>query len=131
MAALCAGLIAGCGGTQRAADLFEVERSGSIPGANLKLLVTDNGTVRCNGGAARPLPGPLLVEARGLTEDLAAQAGKPIAEVPKANAIYSFKVRLGAGTLSWQDGSLGLPAPFYELSRLTRRIAKEACGLVR
>ena len=128
---LCAALIGGCGGTQRAADLFEVERTGTIPGAKLRLLVTDNGTVRCNGAPPRAMPGELLVEARGLTEDLAAEAGKPLNAVPPTNSIYSFKVRMGAGTFDWQDGSLNLPQPFLEMSRLVRRIAKEACGLTR
>jgi hypothetical protein len=96
-------------------------------------LVSDNSTVRCNGGQPKQLPGDLLVEARGLTEDLAADLSKPKAraEVPRVNPIYSFTVKLGAGTATWQDGSLGLPQSFLKLSQLTRQIAKRACGLKR
>ena len=121
----------GCGGTQQPADLFLVKRTGSIPGANLTLLVSDNSTVSCNGGPPKPLPGDILVEARGLTEDLAADITKPIAEVPQVKPIYSFTVKLGAGTASWQDGSLGLPQSYLKLSQLTRRIAKGVCGVNR
>ena len=129
--AACAVSAVGCGGTQQAADLFLVKRTGSIPGANFTLLVSDNSTVRCNGGPPKPLPGDLLVEARGLTEDLAADIAKPITEVPQVKPIYSFTVKLGAGTASWQDGSLGLPQSFLKLSQLTRQIAKGICGLKR
>jgi hypothetical protein len=129
--AVCAAIAVGCGGTQKAADLFLVKRSGSIPGANLTLLVSDNSTVSCNGGVPRQLPGDLLVEARGLTEDLAADITKPVAEVPQVKPIYSFTVKLGAGTASWQDGSTGLPQSFLKLSQLTRQIAKGVCGLTR
>lgn len=121
----------GCGGTQRPADLFLVKRSGDIPGANLTLLVSDDGSVVCNGGAKRQLPGDLLVRARGLTEDLAADAGKPIAGDPPINSVYRFRVRSGAGTLDWIDGSLGLPQSFLELSQFTRIVAKTVCGLRR
>jgi hypothetical protein len=131
-AAVVTALVAvGCGGTQRSADLFVVKRTGSIPGANLTLLVTDNGTVRCNGGPPRVLPGELLVEARGLTEELAADLGKPVTGDPPANSVYRFEVNLGAGKASWTDGSLGLPQSFFKLSQLTRKIAKGTCGLQR
>src|SRR5215208_7035048 len=51
LAALAAVLLAGCGSP--ASDIFEVERSGSIPGADLRIVVADDGTVRCNGGAPK------------------------------------------------------------------------------
>lgn len=124
-------LAAGCGGTQRAPDLFEVKRTGKIPGANLTLLVTDNGTVRCNGGAPKPMPGDLLVQSRGLTEDLAADIAKPRPEIAPLNSIYTFRIRLGAGSATWMDGTPGLPQSLLELARLTRQIAKGVCGLKR
>ena len=48
-------LLAGCGGSP-AADLFEVKRSGADANANLTLLVSDDGTVTCNGGKRTPIP---------------------------------------------------------------------------
>ncbi len=130
-ATVAATLAVGCGGTQRSADLFVVKRTGSIPGANLTLLVTDNGTVRCNGGPAKVLPGELLVEARGLTEDLAGDLGKPIREIAPLNSIYTFRVKMGAGTAEWMDGTPGLPQSFLKLSQFTRKVAKGTCGLQR
>jgi len=123
--------VAACGGTQRPADLFLIKRSGKIPGANLTLLVSDDGAVSCNGGPKRQLPGALLVRARGLTEDLAADARKPITGDPPVNSVYRFRVRSGSGTVDWIDGSLGLPQSFLELSQFTRIVAKTVCGLER
>jgi len=41
---------AGCGTPSH--DLFAVERAGSIPGAKLRMIVSDGGTVTCDGGKA-------------------------------------------------------------------------------
>ncbi|CAB4866256.1 MAG: hypothetical protein F2799_02355 [Actinobacteria bacterium] len=130
IAALGCVVLAGCG-TQQSADLFQVTRTGTISGANLKLLVNDSGTVTCNGGKPRVLPGPLLLAARALSGDLAADAGKPVAGDPPVNSVYRFRVKSGAGTLDWIDGSLGLPDSYLRLSQFTRTVAKTVCGLAR
>ena len=122
--------LVGCG-TQQSADLFQVTRTGTIAGANLKLLVNDSGTVVCNGEKPQILPGPLLLDARALAEDLAADAGKPVAGDPPLNSVYRFHVKSGAGTLDWIDGSLGLPNSYLRLSQFTRTVAKTVCGLAR
>jgi len=124
-------LTAGCGGTQRTADLFVIKRTGSIAGANLTLLVSDDGTATCNGGPRKQIGGDLLVEARGLSDDFAADVGKPVAGDPPTNSIYRFTVQTGAGSANWVDGSLGLPESFLKISQFTRKVAKGACGLVR
>jgi len=124
-------LTAGCGGTQKTADLFVIKRSGSIAGANLNLLVSDDGTVTCNGGPRKQIGGDLLIEARGLSEDFAADIGKPVAGDPPTNSIYRFTVQTGAGSANWVDGSLGLPESFLKISQFTRKVAKGACGLAR
>lgn len=124
-------LVWGCGGTQRTSDIFVIKRTGSIAGANLTLLVSDDGTVTCNGGPRRPIDGSLLIEARGLSEDFAADIGRPAAGDPPINSIYRFTVQSGAGSASWTDGSLGLPQSFLKISQFTRKVAKGACGLAR
>jgi hypothetical protein len=68
-AAAGAGLLGGCGGV-RAADLFIVQRSGSVPGANLTLLVDEEGGVHCNGGPTLKLSDSQLIEASAIQEDL-------------------------------------------------------------
>ena len=130
LAACLLGTLVGCG-TQQSADLFQVTRTGTISGANVKLLVNDSGTVTCNGGKPRVLPGPLLLDARALSEDLAADAGKPVTGDPPVNSVYLFHVKSGAGTLDWIDGSLGLPNSYLRLSQFTRTVAKTVCGLAR
>ena len=123
-------LVAGCG-TQQSADLFLVKRTGKIPGANLTLLVGDGGTVRCNGSAPKPLPNDLLLQARDLTKQLAEDKNKPIPEIGVVNSIYDFKVTLGAGTVSWQDGNPGVPESFKQTAYFTRKVAKQVCQLTR
>lgn len=123
-------LAVGCG-TQASPDLFTVKRSGSIPGADLTLLVNDAGTVSCNGGPPRTLPDPLLLEARALARDLAADADRPIPAIAPLNPIYTFRVKTGAGTAKWMDGAPGLPASFLKLAQFTRQVAKGTCGLPR
>jgi hypothetical protein len=65
-------LLAGCGGNGVvAADLFIVYRSGSVPGANLMLLVNEEGVIHCDGGKCksgadhwiRPTLGYLIITA--------------------------------------------------------------------
>ena len=123
-------LVGGCG-TQQSADLFLIKRSGKIPGANLTLLVGDGGTVRCNGSAPKPLPNDLLLQARELTKQLAEDKNKPIPEIGVVNSIYDFKVTLGAGTVSWQDGNPGVPESFKQAAYFTRKVAKQVCQLTR
>ncbi len=130
-AAVTAILILAACGTQKSADLFLVKRTGTIPGANLTLLVSDDGTVRCNGGAPRPLPNDRLLQARELTNQLAVDKNKPIPEIGVVNPIYEFSVRFGAGQVSWQDGNPGVPSSFKELAYFTRKVAKNVCQLKR
>jgi len=123
-------LLASCG-TQTSADLYLVKRTGKIPGANLTLLVTDNGSVRCNGGPPRPLPNDMLLQSRELTKQLAEDQAKPIPLIGVPNSIYDFTVTFGAGKVGWQDGNPYVPESFKQLAYLTRRIAKQVCGLKR
>jgi hypothetical protein len=60
--ALLAGAVAvsACGGP--AADLFQVIRSGSIPGADITLVPSGDGSVRCDG-RRHELPDKLLLTA--------------------------------------------------------------------
>ena len=123
-------LLASCG-TQASADLYLIKRTGKIPGANLTLLVTDNGSVRCNGGPPRPLPNDMLLQSRELTKQLAEDQTKPIPMIGVPNSIYDFTVTFGAGKVGWQDGNPYVPESFKQLAYLTRRIAKQVCGLKR
>ena len=69
--------LAGCGLNVQSPDLFVLSRTGQ--GKPLTLLVNDGGTIRCDGGKAKSLPDPLLLDARDLADDLDKDARKQTA----------------------------------------------------
>jgi hypothetical protein len=122
-------LTGGCG--TPSADLFVVSRSGSIPAAKLTLLVSDDGSVVCNGGPRRPISSEQLITARSLERDLAEPATKRVSLAPGARTVMSYQVRSGNGTLRFSDTSRGQPPAFFRLALFTREIAKGVCKLPR
>jgi hypothetical protein len=124
-ALLAAAVLLGCGGPS--ADLFVVERTGSVPGAGLRMLVSDDG-VRCNDGPERPISSQQLLDARAIATDLAEldQADIPPAE-PK---IFGFAVRSESGTLRFADVTRR-PEVLPRLVVLVRDLARNVCGLER
>jgi hypothetical protein len=121
-------VLGGCG--TPSPDLFVVERDGSVPGAELKLLVSDT-TVRCNGKSPVPLTSRQTIEARDITDDLRlVQSGA--VEVPKAPAaqIFSFAIRTEDGTLRFPD-TAQRPRILPRTARFIRRVAIDTCKLER
>jgi hypothetical protein len=92
---------AGCGLNVQSPDLFVLTRIGS--GSRLTVLVNDGGTIACNGGAAKPLSDPLLLQARDLATalDKDAQAGMRIASGPRS--VYRYSIKLQDGTVQFPD----------------------------
>jgi hypothetical protein len=100
-AAAAAGL-AGCGLNVQSPDLFTLTRTGQ--GRPLTLLVNDSGTIRCDGGKAKSLPDPLLLDARDLADDLNKDAQDKLQVPPPAsNSVFSYKVTLKDGTVAFSD----------------------------
>ena len=131
VAALVAGAgaaVAGCG--TPSPDLFVVERDGTVPGAKLELLVSDQ-TARCNGGPAKNLTSEQILEARDLRDDLhLVQEGEvDVPPAPRAQ-IFSFAVTTQLGTLRYPD-TAQRPPILPRLSRFVRRVAIDTCGLQR
>jgi hypothetical protein len=126
--ALAALALAGCGAPS--ADLFEVRRSGPDPNANLTLVVSDGGTVTCNG-RRHALGAERLLEARELARQLNQQAELQIQLAPGPGTDLSYRVRLEAGTVSFSDRSRGMPQDFYELAFFTKRVAEDVCKIER
>jgi hypothetical protein len=120
--------LTGCGAP--AADLFVVERSGRDRNANLELLVSDDGSVTCNG-RKHAVSGDLLLEARELARRLSEQAELNLELPPGPNAVLSYRVRMQAGTLAFADTSRPLPRSFTELTVFTKEVSEDVCGLVR
>lgn len=122
-------LASGCGSPS--ADLFEVRRSGADRNANVRLLVSDDGTVRCNKGKPVPLGAERLLTARELERDLETQAALGLELPDGRNASLSYRARLEAGTIAFSDRSRGRPASFNRLVAFTSDVAERVCWLER
>ena len=128
IALLACGGTLGCG--TPSPDLFVMKRAGTVPGARLELLVSDQ-TVRCNDGDARNLTSVQILEARDIKRDLLdVQDG--LVDVPKAPPaqFFTFAVTTEKGTLRYSD-TTQRPPVLPRLSRFTRRVAIDTCGLKR
>jgi hypothetical protein len=121
-------VLAGCGSPP--ADLFVVERSGPDPNANVTVVVSDGGSVTCNG-KEHPLDADRLLRARELTRDLAKQAELHLELPPGPGANLSYKVRLEAGNVAFSDTSRNNPQSFFELAAFTKDVTERVCGIVR
>ena len=127
LAALAA--LAGCG--SRPPDLFGVDRTGQGPNAKLRLVVSDGGSVTCNG-REHPLDADRLLRAREVTRELEDQARLHLELPPGPGAsVLSYRVRLEAGTVAFSDTSANLPASFTKLELLVKDIAEDVCGIRR
>jgi hypothetical protein len=129
--------LAACNGP-RPADLFLVERSGTIPGAKLTLRLTDDGGAYCNEGKRAELTSAQLITAREIRRELDGEkdedvglAEKHIALKPGRVTTLSYRVRSEGGTVAFSDTSPRQPQAFYRLAELTREVAKQVCHLPR
>jgi hypothetical protein len=126
---LAVGLLGGCGAPS--ADLFVVTRSGKDRNANVKLLVSDDGTVRCNQRKPVPMGSKRLLDARELARDLQKQAALGLELPREKNSILSYRVRLEAGTIAFSDTSRGLPKTFSRVEAFTADVAERVCKIRR
>jgi hypothetical protein len=111
-------------------DLFVVNRDGTVPGAKLTLLVSDQ-SARCNGAPAKPLTSPQILEARDLLRQLLElQTSKDA--IPNAGKaqIFSFVVQTEEGKLRYPD-TQQRPVVLPRLTLFVRRVAIDTCGLQR
>jgi hypothetical protein len=128
VALAAAALLAGCGSPSP--DLFVVKRSGPDPAANLTMVVSDGGSVTCNG-KEHGLDADRLLRARQLARDLGKQAELGLELPPGPNANLSYKVQLESGTVAFSDTSRGNPPPFFRLAAFTKDVSERVCGIVR
>lgn len=140
---LVAVVLGGCAGGTPSADLFVVNRTGSLPGATLELHVSDGGYVSCNGGPQRQISSEQLLDARSILHELRGDDEKgrdegqdgPIDEglrlPPRPNSILRYELRGEDGRVAFSDTSAGQPQVFYEIAKFTRDMAKGVCGLPR
>jgi hypothetical protein len=121
-------LVAGCGA--EAPDLFQVTRSGADRNANVTLVVSDGGSVRCNG-AEHALDAKLLLRARELARALGRQAELGLELPPGRGSTLRYRARLESGHVAFSDRSTGQPRTFSQLAQFTKDVAEDVCGLTR
>lgn len=122
-----AAVATGCGLDLKSPDLFLLTRVGA--GSRLSLLINDSGTVSCNGGKPRTLPGSLLLQARDLATALDNDVKAKLRFSARPGTVYRYTVKLQDGTLTFPD-TAGAGHP--ELARaelLTVQVAEGPCGL--
>lgn len=124
-----AGALAGCGADYP--DLLVLHRSGSLPGARLRLLVNDGGTVRCNGGEALQLPPRLLLDARRFARDLAEEAAEDLSLPAPQGALLRYRLRTQDGTVTFSDLNADRRPELAPVIVFTRAVAQDVCGLPR
>ncbi len=121
-------LLAGCGSPPP--DLFVVTRSGGDRNANVRLRVSDGGTVTCNG-KEHELPAEELLTARQLARDLAPEAELGL-ELPSGRGtLLSYRVRLEQGTVAFGDRSRDMPGAFNRVVAFTKDVTEGVCGIIR
>jgi hypothetical protein len=125
---LAALALASCG--TPSPDLFVVDRGGTVPGAKLNLLVSDQ-TARCNHAPAKELTSAQILEARDILRELllVQTDKKPIPRYPPAQ-IFTFAVQTEEGRLHFPD-TQQRPTVLPRLARFVRRVAIDTCGLKR
>jgi hypothetical protein len=121
-------LIGGCGGIT-APDLFIVQRTGSVAGARLTMLVNEEGGVRCNGGASLKLSDPALVQARAIQEDLHGPASSHTSLPARVGSVLSYYVRDENGSVRFADNSAPQPTVFRSLALFVLQTAQQVCHL--
>lgn len=128
-AALAAATLAtGCGAPS--ADLFDIQRSGRDRNANVRLIVSDGGTVSCNG-KEKGLDSERLLTARALARDLAKQTALDLQLPPGKGALLRYQVRTPDGTIGFSDTSRGRPRTFDRIVAFTSDVAERVCGIER
>jgi hypothetical protein len=106
-----------------------VQRSGSVQGARLTLVVNEEGGVKCNGGPTLKLSDPQLVEARAIQEDVSSSASKHISLAAGPRAVLSYYLRDENGTVRFSDDSAGQPSVFRRLALFVLQAAQQVCHL--
>jgi hypothetical protein len=121
-------LLAGCGSPP--ADLLSVERSGADPNANVEVVVSDGGSVTCDG-EEHALDAARLLTARQLVRDLAPQAELGI-ELPRGKGTnLSYRVSMETGSVEFSDRSPGVPRTFQRVAAFTKDVTERVCGIER
>jgi hypothetical protein len=109
-----------------AADLFAVARSGSVPGANVTLIASADGTVRCNGHR-HELPDPLVITAENLADEIATPASKALSLPAGPHPVYTYVIDTPDGVFSYSDDSPHQGKVLEQLQAWTLKVVRTVC----
>jgi hypothetical protein len=123
-----AALLCACGGP--AADLFAVQRSGSIPGANIRLIPSSDGLVTCNGKQGE-LSSSQLLDAENLAGGISPHAKRGAKYPSGPHPVYTYVVTSPAGTFSFSDDSPRQGLTLAKLQAFVQTVSKEVCPPVK
>jgi hypothetical protein len=119
--------LAGCGLQVSSPDLFVLHRTGQ--GKPLTLLVNDGGTIRCDGGPAKPISDQLLIQARDLADNLDKDAKASLRVPASANGVYFYTIKLQDGTISFGDTAAAKHHELAAAELFAVTAAQGPCGL--
>ena len=115
---------AACGSP--AADLFAIARSGSVPGADVTLIASGDGTVRCDGHR-HELPDPLVLTAENLADEIATPASKALRLPAGPHPVYTYVVDTPDGVFSYSDDSPHQGTVLEQLQAWTLKVVRTVC----
>jgi hypothetical protein len=131
-------LAVACGGCTgiTAPDLFAVYRSGSVRGAEIVMVVNEEGGVRCNAGSTADryarqfkLSESKLIAARDIQEALASPSSSHLTLRPRTGSTLSYLVRDETGWVRFSDNSSGQPKVLHQLALFVTEVAQQVCHL--
>ncbi|MBI5104584.1 MAG: hypothetical protein HZB46_06295, partial [Solirubrobacterales bacterium] len=107
--------------------------------AKLTLRISDDGGAYCDGGPRREITSAQLIEARALRRALNGErdhedeglADRGVRLPPGPSSILRYRVVSEDGEVAFSDTSRRQPQAFFRLAKLTRDVARGACGLPR
>ena len=121
--------LAGCG--TPSADLFAVQRNGSVPGAKLAMVVSDGGTATCNQAKPVDITDHELLTARELQRQLKDFAQRHLDLPARPGSVFRYEVHTPDGTVHFADNSPGARGALAQLTLFVRQVAQQQCRLVR
>jgi hypothetical protein len=109
-----------------AADLFAVARSGTVPGADVTLIASGDGTVRCNGHRFE-LPDPLLLTAENLADEITTAASRHLRLPAGSHPVYTYVVDTPSGVFSYSDDSPHQGRTLEQLADWVLTVVRKVC----
>jgi hypothetical protein len=90
-------------------------------------VVNDGGTIRCNGGKAKPLPDPLLLQARDLAKSLDNDAKAKLQIASAARSVDFYTVSLQDGKITFPDTAGNSHKELAQAQLFALRISQGPC----